>query len=158
MAMNTLSQDMKALIVGCGNIGSVAAQDLARSTNNIKITVADQSRERARQLADRIKDSSVSWLQLDVKEHSKLVHNLKNFDIAVGFLPGDLGCLLAEACIDAETNLVDVSYMPEDPLKLDSKAVAANITMIPDCGLAPGLSSFLLDTLRKNLTRPSQST
>ncbi len=146
---------MKALIVGCGNIGSVAARDLARSSTTIDITLADQNSERAKHLAGPLGSRGASWLQLDVEDHDSLVHTLKDFDVAVGFLPGDLGYLLAEACIDAETNLVDVSYMPEDPLKLNERATAANITIVPDCGLAPGLSNLLvghsfqrLDTIR----------
>ncbi|MGC9346174.1 MAG: saccharopine dehydrogenase family protein, partial [Candidatus Bathyarchaeales archaeon] len=69
---------------------------------------------------------------------------LKDFDLAMGFLPGKLGYCLAHACIDAERDLVDVSYMSQNPLTLNEKAVKACVTIIPDCGLAPGISNILV--------------
>jgi saccharopine dehydrogenase-like NADP-dependent oxidoreductase len=62
----------------------------------------------------------------------------------MGFLPGKFGYRLAEACIDAEKSLVDVSYMPENSSSLNEKAIKAGVTVIPDCGLAPGISNILV--------------
>lgn len=53
------------------------------------------------------------------------------------FLSGTLGYRLVEACVDAGTDLVDVSYMSENPLTLNDKAVGANVAIVPDCGLDP---------------------
>jgi saccharopine dehydrogenase-like NADP-dependent oxidoreductase len=40
--------------------------------------------------------------------------------------------------------MVDVSYMPENPLTLDKRAIKAGVTVVPDCGVAPGLSNLLV--------------
>ena len=135
---------MKVLVVGCGHIGSVAAEDLARSMSSVEVYVADKNVARAKEVTKRIGMNNVVWIQLDATNYRKMVETLGTFDLIVGFLPGSLGYRLVEACIDAERNLVDVSYMPEDPLTLNDKAVRANVTVIPDCGLAPGISNVLV--------------
>jgi len=135
---------MKVLILGCGNIGSVAAEDLAKSLSSIQVVVADKNEARAKDVAERIGGSNVSWIQLDVTNPSNLANALKDFDLVMGFLPGKLGYRLAGACIDAGKDLVDVSYMSENPLALTDNAIKANITIAPDCGLAPGISNILV--------------
>jgi lysine 6-dehydrogenase len=135
---------MKVLVIGCGHIGSVAAEDIARSMSSIEIVVADRDEARAKEIAERIGENNVSWIRLDVAKPDELVNALKYFDLAMGFLPGELGYHLAEACIDLGKDLVDVSYMAENPLTLNGKAAKAGVTIIPDCGLAPGISNILV--------------
>ncbi len=135
---------MKVLILGLGNIGSVAAEDLAKSISSIQVVVADKSETRAKQVSERIGRGNVSWIQLDVTNPSQLANALKDFDLVMGFLPGKLGYSLTKACIDAGKDLVDVSYMAENPLTLTDDAIKANVTIVPDCGLAPGISNILV--------------
>ena len=135
---------MKLLVLGCGNIGSVAAEDISRSIDSVEVVVADRDETKAKLVAERIDESNVSWIQLDATKHKELVKTLEDFDLAMGFLPGKLGYRLAEACIDARSNLVDVSYMAENPLTLNEKAAKAGVKITPDCGLAPGISNILV--------------
>jgi saccharopine dehydrogenase-like NADP-dependent oxidoreductase len=151
MENNSKLSLMKIITIGCGNIGSIAAEDLAKSQNTLEIVIADKDETKAKNIAKKIGIQNVSWTHLDATNHDKLTHALKNYDLAMGFLPGKLGFYLAEACIEAKTSLIDVSYMPENPLKLNSKAAKANVTIIPDCGLAPGISNILIGNAVKKL-------
>jgi lysine 6-dehydrogenase len=135
---------MKLLVLGCGNIGSVAAEDIGKSMDSIEVVVADRDETKAKLISERISQNNVSWIQLDVAKHNRLVKTLKDFDLAMGFLPGKLGYRLAEACIDARSDLVDVSYMAENPSTLNDNAAEAGVKIIPDCGLAPGISNILV--------------
>ena len=135
---------MKALILGCGNIGSVATQDFAESMSSVEVFVADKNMVRAQEVAKRIGKDNVAGIQLNASNYSELVHTLETFDLVMGFLPGDLGYRLVKACVDARKDLVDVSYMPENPLTLNDEAARANATIIPSCGLAPGISNILV--------------
>ncbi len=135
---------MKALILGCGNIGSVATQDFAESMSSVEVFVADKNMVRAKKVAKRIGKDNVAGIQLNASNYSELVHTLETFDLVMGFLPGDLGYRLVKACVDTGKDLVDVSYMPENPLTLNAKAARANATIIPSCGLAPGISNILV--------------
>jgi saccharopine dehydrogenase-like NADP-dependent oxidoreductase len=64
--------------------------------------------------------------------------------VAVGAMPGGLGYQTCKAAITAKVDMVDVSYMPEDVLTLNNPASKADITIIPDCGMSPGLCSMLV--------------
>jgi len=144
---------MKVLILGCGNIGSVAAEDFAKSMTSVEVFVADKNVARAKEVAERIGTGNVSWIQLDTSNYSELVNALRNFDLVMGFLPGSLGYGLVEACVDVGRDLVDVSYMSENPLTLNDKAVRANVTIVPDCGLAPGVSNILVGHALRRLDK-----
>jgi len=135
---------MRALIVGIGNIGSVAAEDLARSVSDCEVVVSDKEEARARSISRKIGMKNVSWSALDATNRRELVKTFGEFDLAMGFLPGELGYGLLEACIAAGKPLVDASYMPENPLTLNDKAARAGVTIVPDCGLAPGISNVLI--------------
>ncbi|MEM2281170.1 MAG: saccharopine dehydrogenase C-terminal domain-containing protein [Candidatus Bathyarchaeia archaeon] len=39
---------------------------------------------------------------------------------------------------------MDVSYISENPLTLHEEALKTGVTMIPHCGLAPGISNILV--------------
>lgn len=131
------------LVVGCGNIGSVAAADLANNSD-YEIVVADNDLKRAENLAKKLGKNTISALKLDVSDRPSLTRLLKDFDVALGFLPGYLAYLLTESCIETGTDLVDVSFMGENPLALNDKASTAGVVTVPDCGLAPGISNILV--------------
>jgi saccharopine dehydrogenase-like NADP-dependent oxidoreductase len=135
---------MRILVVGSGNIGSVAAKDLARSLPSADILVADKNEERARNVAEDIGTDNVSHVRLDVEDHQELLSTLKDSTLVLGFLPGGFGYRLVEACIDARRDIVDVSFMGENLLKLSHDAAEAGVTIVPDCGLAPGISNLLV--------------
>ena len=64
-------------------------------------------------------------------------------DFAVGALPSRYGFAAMKAAIEAKRNLVDVSFCGEDALDLDGEARAAGVAIIPDAGLAPGISNLV---------------
>jgi saccharopine dehydrogenase-like NADP-dependent oxidoreductase len=143
---------MKALVVGCGNIGSVAAEDLAESMKTADIVVADYDKAKAETVAKKIAQNNISSIQLDITKKES-IKTLKDFDLVMGFLPGPLGYRLAEACIEAKKDLVDVSFMAENSLTLNDKAAKAGVTIVPDCGLAPGISNLLVGHAAANLDK-----
>jgi saccharopine dehydrogenase-like NADP-dependent oxidoreductase len=135
---------MKILIVGTGNIGSIIARDLAENMTSTEMVIADKNQRRAEQVAATIGRKDVSGIPLDVFDRKILIDTLKQFDLVVGALPGEIGYKLLEACVNAKVNTVDVSFMPENPLALSKAAAKAGATIIPDCGVAPGLSHMLV--------------
>lgn len=135
---------MKALILGSGNIGSVAANDLAKTMGSVNVVLADNDKNRVRSAAERINRNNVSWIKLNAADQTELADALNQYDIAMGFLPAKLGYAVTRACIKAKKNFVDVAFMGENPLTLHQEAVKAGITVVPDCGLAPGISNVLV--------------
>ncbi len=144
---------MKIIVLGCGNIGSVVGKDLAESLPSIEIVMADISKDRAEKIVSRINRNNVSWIQIDASSYRKLRSTLKKFDVAVGALPGSMGFQSCKASIAAGVDMIDFSYMPEDALALNRQALKANVCVIPDCGMSPGLSNILVGHALNNLDR-----
>ena len=135
---------MKIIVLGCGNIGSVAAGDLAENLPSAEVVMADVNKSRAEEAASKIGLNNVSWIQADASNHSELVNTIRKFDLTVGALPGSMGYRACKASIAARVNVVDVSFMPEDALTLNKDALKAKVSVIPDCGMSPGLGSILV--------------
>jgi lysine 6-dehydrogenase len=135
---------MKILVLGYGNIGKLIAKDLSDSLPSAEVTVAGRHRENLENTLKSINREKVSGITLDAHDFSELVSTIEKFNLAIGALPGDIGYQSLKAAIKARVDLVDVSFMPEDPLPLNDSAIEAGITIVPDCGVAPGISNLLV--------------
>jgi len=135
---------LKIMVLGCGNIGAVVARDFAESSPSAEVVMADVDKNRARQAATQIGLENVGWTQANATDRSELKTKLKSFDVAVGALPGGLGYQVCKAAISAKVDMVDVSYMPEDVMTLNHAAFKAGVSIVPDCGMSPGLCSMLV--------------
>jgi len=135
---------MRILVLGYGNIGSILAKDLAESMPSAEIVVAGRNQNSVKEAIVAIDKESVTGIQLDAQYNHLLVDAMKKFDLVVGTLPANIGCRSVEAAIDAEVDMVDVSYMPENPLTLNEEATEAGVTIVPDCGVTPGISNLLV--------------
>jgi lysine 6-dehydrogenase len=135
---------MRVIVLGSGNIGSVIAKDVAENLSSSQVVIADVDKKRAREAASRIGMENVVWTQVDATNRSDLSSKLKDCDVAVGALPGVFGYQACKASVAAKVDMVDVSYMPEDVMTLNKAALNAGVTVIPDCGMSPGLCSMLV--------------
>ncbi len=133
----TLRALMKILVLGGGQQGRVIASDLARSLPDARVVVGDL---RAPQLPAL---PNLSWQELDLADPTVLARAMAAHDLNVGALPSRLGFAVLSAAVEARRPLVDVSFCAEDPLTLDAAARAAGVTVVPDAGLAPGLSHLM---------------
>ena len=130
---------MRVIVLGSGKIGSVIAKDFSK--RNVEITLSDVDLKRAEKAAREI---GADYLKFDTSNFDSMVKILSEFDFVLGALPGDYGFRALEACVEAGKSIVDVSFTPEDPSSLDRNARNARLTIIPDCGVAPGLSNLLV--------------
>jgi len=130
------------IVLGCGKIGSVIARDLSGRVDWDQFHLADKYEESARAAAYQI--DGAEWMTLDTLDLRRLVKTLGEHDLVIGALPGDYGYKCLEAAVEAGVDILDVSFTPENPLELDEASKRAGITMIPDCGVAPGLSNILV--------------
>jgi len=135
---------MKILLLGCGNIGAVIALDLVNNISVDELVLVDKDVQRINKVLERTGISRLSYLKLDVNDYSELVKVMKTFDLVIGALPGRYGFKCVKAAIEAGVNMVDVSYMPENILTIHNDALKNGVTIVPDMGIAPGLSNLLV--------------
>ena len=125
---------MKILVLGGGQQGRVIASDLAQSLATAKVDVADVREPELPRLGN------LHWVEADLSDGTALARRMSTYELTIGALPSRLGFAAMRAAIDARRPLVDVSFCTEDALSLDAGAKRANVTILPDCGLAPGLT------------------
>lgn len=138
------------LVLGAGQQGTAVAYDLARWGGAERVILTDLNRERAQVAAERVNRlvgrSIVQGQALDVSAGDGLVERLRSCDAAVSAVPYYFNAALAEAAIAAETHFCDLggnTEIVQRELTLNGEARRAGISIVPDCGLAPGLSNTL---------------
>lgn len=134
---------MKLLSVGCGYIGSVLAEEMVQSLDFEKLVICDSTKKKIEETAKRLGEK-IFPLQIDISDYSSLLAVIDDADIVIGLSPGKLGFNVMRACVEKKKNLVDLSFMSEDPLLFHKAAFEAGTIIIPDCGVAPGLSNILI--------------
>lgn len=130
---------MTIAVLGAGMVGRAIALDLA---TNFSVTSFDVSAANLALLAERNK--LIKTINADLTQYARYPEWLSDFDLVVTAVPGFMGYKTLEAVINAGKNVVDISFFPENALQLDKLAKDKSVTVITDCGVAPGMSNFIL--------------
>jgi lysine 6-dehydrogenase len=130
---------MTIAVLGAGMVGRAIALDLAK---DYEVTSFDLSAINLEELKSR--NPSIQTAAADLSIFDEYENLLSPFDLVVTAVPGFLGYKTLEAVINAGKNVVDISFFPEDALELDKLAKEKNVTAITDCGVAPGVSNFII--------------
>ncbi len=125
---------MRVLVIGCGKQGSVIANTLLNW--KINTAVCDNSKENLKKFKGRNK------ILIDVNDRKRFKNLLKNYDLLINALPSRYGKYILECAIESKRNLVDISFMQEDVYEFEEDIKHSGIFVIPDAGLAPGLSNL----------------
>ena len=144
---------MRVLVLGAGMVGSVAAADLAQQPG-FDVTVADMDAS-ALQRAKRRSGGRLRTLRADAggaRQAAALVRRTKA-DVVLGALPSRFGFEVLGAVIAEGRPCVDISFMPEDFREHDRAARRAGVTVVADCGVAPGMSNMLAGWAARALDR-----
>ncbi len=138
---------MRVVILGAGLQAQAACFDLVQQQDVTEIVVADSDPARAAALAKRWKDPRVKPLTLDVSDEKAAQAALKGAKATLSAVPYRFNASLARAAVAAGSSFCDLggnNDVVAAELALDAQAKAAGVTIVPDCGLAPGLVSLLL--------------
>ncbi len=130
---------MKIAVLGAGMVGGAMALDLATQH---EVHVFDMSEHNLAMLQKR--DPSIGIMQADLKQREQFKTWFKDFDLVLIAVPGFMGFETVKAVIEAGKNIVDISFFPENALDLDALAKQHGVTVITDCGVAPGMSNYII--------------
>jgi len=130
---------MTVAVLGAGMVGRAIALDL---TKEHKVSAFDLNKNNLLLLKDR--NAEIETAAADLSNYSLYKELLSPFDLVVTAVPGFMGFHTLEAVINAGKNVVDISFFPENALQLDKLAKDRNVTVIADCGVAPGMSNFII--------------
>lgn len=127
----------KIVLLGAGLVGKAMAIDLK---DEYEITVHDKDPEKLSVLGSK----GLSVFESDLSSRESVVSAIQNADIVIGALPGFMGHFTLKTAIECGKDIVDISFLPEDPADLNELAVRNNVTAVYDCGVAPGMGNILL--------------
>lgn len=130
---------MTIAVLGAGMVGRAIALDLATVFDVTSFDVSEQNLQLLQSKSTKLK-TVVADLQ-NTAGYSSL---LQPFDLVVTAVPGFMGFETLKAVINAGKNVADISFFPEDALQLDALAKEKNVTAIVDCGVAPGMSNWII--------------
>jgi len=127
----------KIAVLGAGLVGKTIALDLSRKFDVTSIDID-------RHALQDFESQGIKSLNIDISDHAALSAALVPFDLIVGAVPGFLGFQTAKTVVEAGKNMVDISFFPEDPFQLHEIAKQKNVTLVVDCGVAPGMGNIIL--------------
>ena len=149
------------IVFGAGKQGTAAAYDLARFGDAELITLADQDLDTAQRAARRINDLTQRQvavpLQLDVRDHPRMKEALHGHDVALSAVPYFFNLDITRACIAAGVSLNDMgghTGVIRQQLALDAEAKTAGVSIVPDCGMGPGLITHMAAYAMELLDEP----
>ncbi len=132
---------IRAAVLGAGSVGKAISYDLYERVTGSDLILVDKCKPCLEEASKFIGRSEVK--QAEIRGEDDIYRIIKDVDVAVNALPGRFGKASWIAAIKAGVDLVDVSYSPDDPTQYHVQASDAGVTIIPDAGVAPGLSNMM---------------
>ena len=147
----------KALIIGCGGVGSVAIHKCVQNSAVFsEICIASRNIDKCNELKAKLDGKSstrISTAQIDANNVDALVNLIEIFnpDVVVNLALPYHDLKIMEACLRTRTNYLDTAnYEPEDTAyfeykhqwALDEDFKRAGITALLGCGFDPGVTGI----------------
>jgi lysine 6-dehydrogenase len=138
------------MVLGAGRQGVAAAYDLAKNGTASEVVLGDVEAGVAKSGAERINDllakNVASHMEIDAADEDRLTEILSGVDTVVSGVHYPLNPGITRAAIAAGTNMCDMggnTDVVRGQLALSDKAERADITIVPDCGMGPGMNISL---------------
>ncbi|MEK7401801.1 MAG: saccharopine dehydrogenase C-terminal domain-containing protein [Gemmatimonadota bacterium] len=139
---------MKMLVLGAGLQGSACAYDLLQDPDVTEVRLADI---RIHDLPDFLAPYSGKRLiptPLDVRDGDAVSALMRECDAVMSALPYYFNYEMAVSAVDAGVHFCDLGGNTEIVFKqktLHDRANAETVSVIPDCGLAPGMVNIIAE-------------
>ncbi len=138
-------------VLGSGRQGTAAAYDMARWGDARRVILADLDLEVARRAAEWVNallDASVAEpIQVDVTDLEAVERLLTGVDAFLSAVPYVYNLEITRAAIQARAHMCDLGGNTEIVRQqhgFDAEARAAGVSVIPDCGVVPGMGASLV--------------
>ena len=150
---------MKMLVLGAGLQGCACAYDLLQSPAVGGVTLADLRPDHLPPFLAGDWGGRLTTVRLDVTDAAAVRETLKGHAAVMSAIPYYYNGPMAKAAVEAGCHFADLGGNTEIVLeqkKLQEQALAKGISVIPDCGLAPGMVNILAAEGIRRLDRAQQ--
>ena len=137
---------MRMLVLGAGLQGSACAYDLLQDNEVAEVRLADLHVGHLPEFLAPFSGPRLIPTTLDVRDRDAVLGAMRNSDAVMSAIPYYFNYDLARLAVEAGVHFCDLGGNTEIVFKqkeLDPQARAKDITVVPDCGLAPGMVNIL---------------
>ncbi len=139
---------MRMLVLGAGLQGSACAYDLLQNPQVKEVRLADLHTDHLEPFLAPHSGDRLIFTPLDVRDTEAVLALMRQSDAAMSAIPYYFNFDLAKLAVEAGVHFADLGGNTEIVFKqktLDLAARKKGITVIPDCGLAPGMVNILAE-------------
>lgn len=150
-------------VIGAGRQGIAAAYDIAKFGDaeeviivDVNPAVAEVGAERVNKLLNR---EVVTPIQADVENTEQLISVLDGITSFLSAVPYHFNLALTEIAIRIRANMCDLggnTAIVRKQFKHNTEAKGAEITIVPDCGMGPGMNISLATYSMSLLDKPRE--
>jgi lysine 6-dehydrogenase len=138
---------MRMLVLGAGLQGSACAYDLLQNAAIERVVLADQKTDGLPPFLEPLRgDARLELRTIDARNADAVHAAMQGVDACMNALPYYFNLDITKAAVAAGVHYCDLggnTAIVFDQLELDGEAKAADVSVIPDCGLAPGMVNIL---------------
>jgi len=131
-------------------MGKALAYDLCKHGNCKNMTVTDMDEKRVKELKNwlvqNFPDNDLEGVVLNIEDKEKVRELFQEHDTVISAVWYRYNAMLAELAVQEGCNFCDLggnNDVVSKELALDASAKEAGVTIVPDCGLAPGMIAVL---------------
>ena len=139
---------MRMLVLGAGLQGCACAYDLLQDKEVTEVRLADLHVGKLPEFLAPYSGPRLIPTTLDVRDHDAVLGAMRDADAVMSAIPYYFNYDLAKLAVDAGVHFCDLGGNTEIVFKqkqLDAEAKRKDITVVPDCGLAPGMVNILAE-------------
>lgn len=136
---------MRMLVLGAGQQGSACAYDLLTRTEH-EVVLADVDVTNLLPFLKEYVGGRLTLLRLDAENRGAVRAAMEGVAATMSAFPYYYNLGMAVAALDAGSHFCDLggnTGIVQDQKKLHARALAAGLSIVPDCGLAPGMVNIL---------------
>ncbi|HEX7335847.1 MAG TPA: saccharopine dehydrogenase C-terminal domain-containing protein [Gemmatimonadales bacterium] len=137
---------MKLLVLGAGLQGCACAYDLLQNPAVTQVTLADVKPDKLPKFLAGTWNGRLQTLKLDVTDAAAVRDAFRGHAAVMSAIPYYYNGPMAKAAVESGCHFSDLGGNTDIVLeqkKLHQQAVARGVSVIPDCGLAPGMVNIL---------------
>ena len=137
---------MRMLVLGAGLQGSACAYDLLQNPEVTQVRLADLHFDHLPSFLKPLAGPRLLPTPLDVRDRDAVLAVMRESDAVMSAIPYYFNLQLAECAVEAGVHFCDLGGNTEivfQQKELAPRAIAKGITIVPDCGVAPGMVNIL---------------
>ncbi len=144
------------LVIGAGEMAKAIVYDLLNYDPRYTVTVVDNSLDALNRLTEFVGIEGVSTIHMNAKDSDQVESLMSEAIVVIGAAGYMYNVELTRLAIKSGASWIDLggnNSVVEDQFLLSDDAVNAGVTVVPDCGLAPGMVSVLAGDARTRMNK-----